>query len=259
MRKPTLAALIALSCFSAPPAAAWPANLMQSLARDARRLLPKSLNRLIGEREEAIFAEALKFPPELQHALSVDLNSGRLRPDTLAAAQSHTRAFFPLLREKRVSEALVMLGATYRIPVDLSDPALSVGPVGLPPGVAGEYYAFVERNLAKIPIVIDERAALQMKAADLTGYWQTVLSNSRAQSHVIAEELWKQGRLVDSRKLDYRNPVFGVGSIAYSRAVNAIAVTWLALWREAGGDLTRMPVIKPVSPGPAATSNGVNE
>ena len=31
--------------------------------------------------------------------------------------------------------------------------------------------------------------------------------------------------------------MFGVGSLSYSRAVNAIAVTWLALWREARGDL----------------------
>lgn len=250
MKKRDLATLLALAWIPAASAAAWPASLMQSLARDARRLLPKSLNRLIGEREAAIFAEAPKFPPELQRALALDLNSGRLRPDTLDAAQSHMRAFLPLVQEKRIGEALVMLGATYRIPVDLSDPALSIGPSGFPPGVAREYYAFVERNLAKIPVVLEDRAALQaMKAADLPAYWQAVLSHSRAQSHVIREELWKQGRLVDSRTLDYRNPVFGVGSIAYSRGVNAIAVTWLALWREAGGDLTRMPLPKTVLPG----------
>ncbi len=253
-----IALLLAFGWVAAPSAAAWPVSLMQSLARDARRLLPKSLNRLIGEREAAIFAEGPKFPPELQRALALDLNSGRLRPDTLDAAQSHTRAFFPLVQEKRISEALVMLGATYRIPVDLSDPALSIGPSGFPPGVAREYYAFVERNLGKIPVVLEDRVALQMKAADLPAYWQAVLSHSRAQSHVIREELWRQGRLVDSRTLDFRNPVFGVGSIAYSRAVNAIAVTWLALWREAGGDLTRMPSPKAVLPGALPPPNGVN-
>ena len=249
MKRRDIALLLVLFWLPAAPASAWPVTLMQSAARDARRLLPKSLNRLIGEREEAIFAEGLKFPPELQRALSLDLNSGRLGPDTLDAVQSHAKAFFPLVQEKRLSEALVMLGATYRIPVDLSDPALSVGPSGFPPGVAREYYGFVERNLAKIPVVVEDRAALQMKAADLPAYWQAVLSNSRAQSHVISEELWKQGRVVDSRTLDFRNPVFGVGSISYSRAVNAIAATWLALWREAGGDLTRMPSPKTVVPG----------
>jgi hypothetical protein len=47
---------------------------------------------------------------------------------------------------------------------------------------------------------------------------------------------------VDHRTLDYRNPAFAVGSLSYSRAVNAIAVTWLAQWRGMGGDTTRMPV-----------------
>jgi hypothetical protein len=36
-----------------------------------------------------------------------------------------------------------------------------------------------------------------------------------------------------------------VASLSYSRAVTAIAATWLALWRESRGDLTRirMPLV----------------
>jgi len=59
---------------------------------------------------------------------------------------------------------------------------------------------------------------------------------------VIGEELFQGGRVLDHRKLDFRNPAFGVGSLSYSRAVNAIAVTWLAMWRGMGGDISNMPV-----------------
>jgi hypothetical protein len=46
--------------------------------------------------------------------------------------------------------------------------------------------------------------------------------------------------VVDHRTIDYRSPVFGVASLSYSRAVTAIAATWLALWRDSRGDLTRI-------------------
>jgi hypothetical protein len=61
---------------------------------------------------------------------------------------------------------------------------------------------------------------------------------------------------VDHRTLDYRSPVFGVGSLAYSRAVTAIAATWLAVWREAQGDLTRMPAPREVRPVEPAAPDG---
>jgi len=249
-----LAIALSLSC---APAFAWPSSLMRLLARDARRLLPGTLSRLLAEREDKIFEAAGRFPPPLARALAIDLSSGALRPETVKELQAHLQGFSDLMREKRVSEALVHLGATFRVPADLADPALAVGPAGYPAGVTREYYAFVEANLGKFPVVLEDRAALQLGAADLPRYWRGVLERSRGQSHVIGEELFQHGRVVDHRRLDFRNPAFGVGSLSYSRAVNAIAVTWLALWRGTGGDTTRMPV--PIEIHPRDRENhGVN-
>jgi hypothetical protein len=55
-------------------------------------------------------------------------------------------------------------------------------------------------------------------------------------------EMFRNGRVVDHRTIDFRSPVFGVASLAYSRAVTSIAATWLTLWRSVGGDVTLMPV-----------------
>ncbi|PYQ04749.1 MAG: hypothetical protein DMF82_09980 [Acidobacteria bacterium] len=232
----------------AAEAAAWPAALMQSLGRDARRLVPRSLAGLMAEREPQIIAEAQRFPPELAQALATDLAEGVLRPATVAALEGRASEAVELFGEQRVSEGVIKLGALLRIPADLSDPVLSAGNEGYPSGVVREYYAFVEGSLDKIPVVLDDAAALRLRSRALPAYWQSLLGRSRSQSAVIRTELFQNGRVVDHRTIDYRSPVFGVGSLSYSRAVTAIAATWLALWREANGDLTRIPATREVRP-----------
>jgi len=264
-----LAASVAVSL--AGEAGAWPAVLMQSLGRDARRLVPRSLARLMAEREPQIIEEAQRFPPELAQALAADLAAGVLQPATVAALESRASEAVELFQEQRVSEGVIKLGALLRIPADLSDPVLSAGSEGYPSGVVREYYAFVAGSLDKIPVVLDDAAALRLPSRRLPAYWQSILGRSRSQSGVIRTELFQNGRVVDHRTIDYRSPVFGVGSLSYSRAVTAIAATWLALWREANGDLTRIPATReirpqeppaasatpsPVSPAPAPPRSG---
>ena len=232
----------------ATEAAAWPAPLMEALNRDARRLVPRSLARLLGEREAAVLEEARRFPPDLSRAVAADLALGPLRPATLAALDAEAARASQLLREQRVTEGLIRLGGLMRIPADLADPVLSAGPEGYPPGVVREYYAFVSASLAKIPVVLDDAPALQLARKDLPVYWQGLVDRSRLQSSVIGAELFTNGRLVDHRRIDYRSPVFGVASLSYSRAVTAIAATWLAVWRDAHGDTTRMRTPREVAP-----------
>lgn len=231
----------ALLAAAAPPAFPWPAPLVEALGRDARRVVPRSLRLLLAEREQAILAEAGRLPPGIGHALSADLAAGRLAPETVRALDGLAAEAVTLLRQRQVSQGIVKLGALLRIPAELADPVLTVGASGWPPGVEAEYYAFVKANLSKMPVVLEDRAALGLARARLPDYWQRVLDRSREQSPVIRTELFVGGRLVDHRTLDYRSPVFGVASLSYSRAVTAIAATWLAAWREAHGDLTRLP------------------
>ena len=246
----TLRTLLATSlvlCL-ASAAGAWPVALMQSLGRDARRLVPRSLARLMAERELEILEEAQRFPPEIAQALATDLAAGALQPATLAALEGRASEAVELFQERRVSDGVIKLGALLRIPADLSDPVLSAGNEGYPSGVVREYYAFVAGSLDKIPVVLDDAAALRLPSRGLPAYWQSILGRSRSHSGVIRTELFQHGRVVDHRTIDYRSPVFGVGSLSYSRAVTAIAATWLALWREVNGDLTRIPTTREVKP-----------
>jgi ribosome modulation factor len=220
-------------------AQAWPEDVMKALNRDARRLLPRSLARLLAERETQILEELRRFPAPISQAMAGDLQTGHLSPETAAALDAETSQVVEMLRHQRVTEGLVRLGSLLRIPADLADPVLSAGPEGYPAGVVREYYAFVSTNLAKIPVVLDDPESLKLARRELPGYWQGLVDRSRPQSPVLRTELFKNGKVVSYRAIDFRSPVYGVASLSYSRAVTAIAATWLAVWRDARGDLTR--------------------
>ena len=240
--------MLSLVLLGAAPAHAWTSPLMEALNRDARKLLPRSLRRLLAERETQIAEEIRRFPPEVSQALAADLGAGRITPETSAALQAQTAAVVDLLKKQRLTEGLVRLGGLLRIPADLSDPVLAVGAEGYPAGVTREYYAFIEGYLAKIPVVMGDPAALKLEGKALPGYWQSLLDRSRDQSALIRTEMVQDGRVVSHKSLDYRSPVYAVASLSYSRAVNGIAATWLAVWREAHGDTTRTPKPREVEP-----------
>ena len=255
MRPLRLAAVSLAAALPAAPAGAWPADPQIALLRDACRLVPKTLARLIYEREKEVVEEAQRFPVRLGHVLAVDVSGGQLRPETLAALDAHAEEAVELLRQRRISEGIVRLGAMLRVPADLSDPALASGPEGYPPGLTREYYAFVETNLPRLPVTLDDAAALKLERGRLTSYWQGLLERSREASGILRMEMFQHGRVVDHRAIDFRSPIFAVAQIAYSRAVTAIAATWIALWSEARGDLTRQPKPRVVAPEEAPPRN----
>ena len=248
MRSGRTVVVAAAAVLAAADAGAWPSTLMESLNRDARRLVPRTLARLMAEREKEIFEEARAFPSDLAQAMAADLSTGSLRPETIAALDKRAFEASALLREQRVSDGIVKLGALLRIPADLADPVLSAGPEGYPLGVTREYYTFISGSLDKIPVVVDNEPALRMPRRGLGPSWQTVLGRSRIDSPVIRTELFRNGRVVNHRTIDYRSPVFGVASLSYSRAVTANAATWLAVWRDVRGDVTRTPRPQTVEP-----------
>jgi len=252
-----LLAIPSLLLLFALPAQAWPTETMTAIGRDARRLLPGSLNRLLGARELELQQEAARLPPELAQALARDLAAGGvLQPDTLALVDGEIDEVVRLLRGGRVSEGLVRLGALLRVVADLSDPVLAAGAEGWPAGVTREYYALFAANLAKMPVVVDDPRTLELARPELGALLQSIAQRSRAQAPTIRAELVRGGRVVSHRALDYRSPAWAVASLSYSRAVTGTAATWLAIWRAARGDTTQRGRAHVVAPKPAAPQPG---
>ncbi len=232
----------------AAQAQAWPGDAMTAISRDACRLLPSSLARLLTAREREVQLAAARLAPELASALAQDHASGVLRPETLALVDGEIDQVVLLLREQRVSEGLVRLGGLVRVAGDLSDPVLAAGAGGWPPGLEREYYALFAANFAQMPVVLDDPRALRISRRELGGVLQSLVSRSRGQTGTLLTELVRDGRVVSHRALDFRSPAWAVSSLAYSRAVTATAAIWLVAWREVRGDQTRMRQARPVAP-----------
>jgi hypothetical protein len=252
MSSPRSAALawLSLSLLLAAQALAWPPAVAQAIARDARRLLPRSLASALAAREDGVRAHI-----DALFAAAPGVNGGRLSPQTLALVDGEADGVLELLRTQHVGDGLVRLGGLARLPLEVSDPASGVDETALPGRVRDEYYLFVQANLSKIPVVLSDPGALELSRADLAAYWQRLLEESRAHTDILRAEMLRNGRVVGHQSIDFRSPVFGVASLSYSRAVTGVAATWLAVWREAQGDLTRRakPVeITPRAPPPAA-------
>lgn len=243
-----LPALAGLFCLALPKSAgAWPAPINEAIARDARRLLPRGLAAALAHRDEDVRSEMARLPEGLTRLLAADLISGRLAPETAAAAQTPIDEALKLFKARHVGDGLARLGGLARVPIDLSD-AASASEEELPTRVREEYYLFVQANLSKVPVVLSDPRALELTRGDLPAFWQRVLKESRAETGVIRAEMLRDGRVVDHRAIDYRSPVFAVAALSYSRAVTAVAGTWLAVWREAHGDLSARPRPKEVVP-----------
>jgi hypothetical protein len=140
------------------------------------------------------------------------------------------------------------MGGLSRIPADLSDPVLAVGPEGWPPGLVREYYALFSANVARMPVVLEDKAVLETPRQRLPELWQSLVDRSREHVPTVRAEMFREGRVVSASRLDYRSPAWAVSSLAYSRAVGAVAATWLAAWRDANGDLTNIPRARVAAP-----------
>ncbi len=247
---------IPLLLLSATQARAWPSETMRAIGRDACRLLPASLARLLTARETELQRQAASLPPELAQALARDLAAGTLQPDALALVDGEVDGVVALLRQGHVSEGLVRFGVLLRVAADLSDPLLAAGPEGWPPGLEREYYALFAANQARMPVVLDDPNALRLSRRQLGPLLQALARRSHEQAPTIRAELVRAGRVVSHRVLDFRSPAWAVSSLAYSRAVTATAAAWLVVWRGAHGDTTRMRQAQEVEPREAPATPG---
>lgn len=233
-------------------AEAWPADLSERIARDALRLLPRSLSEAFLASEANIFADARVSRLPALPLLYEDIHRGRLGPASQTALAREFAERAEALQGREFRAALVALGATYRLSVDLADPAVgaALGDDIKARAIRREFYAFVTANLDKIPVVVAAPEAMRLELARLPAFLEKVVAETPAQSARLREEGQEGGRVLSAREIDFRSPVFAVASTAYSRSVSAVAATWIAIWRRAGGDMQRIRPPRLLKPRP---------
>jgi hypothetical protein len=245
---------LALSASALAPdrAEAWPADLSQRIARDALVLVPQSLAELVRANQEEIFADARSAKIPALSLVYLDLPRGRIGAPTQAALAQEFAERVKALHGSNFRAAIIALGATYRLAVDLADPALGAG-LGADvqaKAIRREFYLFTTSNLDKIPVVLVEPDSMRMKLEALPAFLASVAAKTPGQTERLREEAIEDGRVAAAAEIDFRSPVFAVASTAYSRSVSAVAATWIAIWRNAGGDMRRQKPPRVVTPRP---------
>lgn len=230
---------------------AWPAELSRQMAKDALRLLPKSLAEVIAENEVRVFAEAQTARPDVLRQIYLDLPQGRLSPTTIASLDREFGERARALRSGDFRPAVIALGGTYRLVVDIADPALGLG--GSDPLIADairrEFYSFVTANHDRIPLVIADPGSLGLRLGVLPRFLAETVARTPEQAARLLAEGQEGGRVLPFSGIDFTSPVFAVASAAYSRSVGAVAATWIAIWRSAGGDMSRPRLPHLIKPG----------
>lgn len=242
--------------FGAQPAVAWPADLSQSIARDALKLIPRSLADLFRAHEKEIFGEASASSSEALPLVYADLAKGKLAEPTTDALAREMADRVKDLHGADFRAAVIALGVTYRLVVDLSDPGVSedLGFDAKGRAIRREFYLFVAAHRGKIPLVIVQPEAMRMKIEAVPSYLGAVVAKTPSQARLLREEGEEGGRVTPYRQIDFLSPVFAVASTSYSRSVSAVAATWIAIWRSAGGDMNRQSIPQVISPKPSAFS-----
>lgn len=255
---PCVPALLAL--LLAPRAEAWPVDLSQRIARDALQIVPKSLAQMFLANEKEIFADARTSTMPALSLVYSDLPKGALSLPTKQALALEFAERTKALRGKDFRDAVIALGATYRLAVDLADPSvgLGIGSDAKARAIRREFYLFTSANLDKIPVVLVEPDSMRLGLDALPAFLDTVIAKTPAQAARLRAEGQEDGRVIAAAQIDLRSPVFAVSSTAYSRSVSAVAATWIAIWRSAGGDMTRQKPPRIVKPRPFGLKNEEN-
>ena len=243
---------LSASLLGPPRAHAWPAELSESIARDAMKLLPRSLVELFLANEAEIFSGARTSNVPVLPLLYEGLSQGRLSTATMKALGEELQNRAKALHGPSFRSAVIALGASYRLAVDLADPGVGsgLGSDAKAKAIRREFYLYVGAHRDKFPLVLSEPDSMKLTLDAVPEFLAGQLAKTPNRTALLRVEGQEGGRVLRYSEIDFLSPVFAVASTAYSRSVCAVAATWIAVWRSAGGDMKRQRPPRIINPWP---------
>lgn len=216
------------------PALAWSPGARQRMVEDAARLVPPALQRLLKRYQRQLLRGMdTRVPePEADHFAHPD-GSGQLVESVADAVRA---AYLALEAGEPLRRVVARLGRVAHLVADLNDPLASNHDDPREPLYAEDYARYVEKILPRVRLTLEDRAPRGLDPDSLRRWSREAIERTREFYAPIGRSYWVEGRPVASKTFDERSIPFGIGSLTYSRAVNDVALAWMTIWREAGGD-----------------------
>jgi hypothetical protein len=232
--------VIALLLFAAQPAGAWSPETRARMTEEAVRFMPASLRlALEGHREEIMRGAVGLLVREDQSEHLPPWSGGTLDRTIETEAAQLVEA---IGRQAPFGEIVERFGRVAHFVMD----------AGFPPGVgrseSGGRYShfskFCESRKERFPLVFYGHDDADLDGGDFRAFALTVMSGADREDRMLAAAYAAAGDPPNPSAFDDRSIPFAVGSLSYSRSVTNVVRAWLAIWREAGGDLGRTPYLK---------------
>lgn len=229
-----LAALIALA-LPAPAARAWTPATQEAIAREAARLAPPDLWRQLDRHRRQLEAGAVAPFEDGDPARHLKNEDGSGELDRIIAAEV-ARTVTAIRQHRPFREVVLRLGVVSHYVADANNPLNASAADPREPVYFADYLHYAETALPRFPLIFyGLEPALDGGEGDVSVLTRQTLARSRRLYPLIGKEYRRVGFTSGVEAFDDRSTAFGVASLAFSHAVNDVALVMRHIWLTAGG------------------------
>lgn len=237
---PVLAALLGL-CVT--EASAWTDPTRLRMLDDALRIAPPALGQILRHHEASLRRgmldpsareeEEIHFQhPDGQHGLAA------------TAIDRKRKEIAQLLKDRKPLKRFAYeMGVLAHLVADVEFPLNASDADPREPLYREGWRRYIERQLAKIPFVIDREPPAHLEKQDYRGFVMTAARRAAENYALIGPAFKDDGTPKSPQAVDERSVPFGIASLSYSHAASSIAWVWLGVWRSVNGDLEGTPAL----------------
>lgn len=224
------------------PAGAWSPRFHEDAVIQSARLMPQSLQQVLAQHQDRL-KEGAKAPLNLGVNEGLHLHAGGTYGSLDRSVLVQSQRVLDLL-QNRSSFAIVAheMGVLSHLIALAQNPAQVAADDPREAQWGSKFQSFAESKLPRFRVVFDGYLAPALERDDIRGFVQDIADRSRRHYPLLAQSyLSEDGSVKSNASFDERHPLFGIASLAYSRAIADTAKLWLYLWIKADGDTTGLP------------------
>lgn len=223
---------------AAGPALAWNPASQEAIAREAARLAPPDLYRqLVRNREAYVLGSVDPFKwRTAEEMASNEDGSGRLEATT---ARKIEEAIAAIEAHRPFNEISYRLGVVAHYVAAANDPLNTSDRDAAEARYGADYRRYLESAQGRFKVVFYGFRPKMNGRGSLERMLGETIARGRSLYPFIGREYRRVGFAPGVKVFDDRSTAYGVGAIAFSRAVSDIAEVLRYIWLRAGGIDTR--------------------